>query len=234
MTGLFENANRLGLSLRAALLVPPALALAACAGDQITATNTKKSGIFDKPDWAVSSWESGAKRASGEVKPEDLVDANGLCAGMAPPPPPPAVSMSQSFTSEGPAANPGSDPGPATAPQGGGLPTVSGGVALEMTECQVIRRAGFADRVEIGVNERNERAVTLTIMRGERPGIYRFVSGRLVSIERGPEPPPQPKPVKPAKPAKKPQTAKRAKQAPPANAVQSAPLRPPTQITVGR
>jgi hypothetical protein len=37
---------------------------------------------------------------------------------------------------------------------------------------------------------------------GERPGIYRFVSGRLVGIERGAEPPAPERPTK-KKPAKK-------------------------------
>lgn len=76
-------------------------------------------------------------------------------------------------------------------------------VALEMSECDVVKRAGAPTRVEIGANERNERTATLTYMGGPRPGIYAFVEGRLKSMERGPEPPPQvaKKPAKqPAKP----------------------------------
>jgi hypothetical protein len=80
---------------------------------------------------------------------------------------------------------------------------VPGGIALDMTECDVVRRAGPADDVEIGTNPRGQRTSVLTFMRGERPGIYRFVSGRLTSMERGPEPPPPPPPPK-KKPAKKP------------------------------
>jgi hypothetical protein len=87
----------------------------------------------------------------------------------------------------------------------GGAEIVAGGIALDMSECDVVRRAGPVDNVEIGTTQRGERSAALTYMRGERPGIYRFVNGRLVSIERGPEPPPPPKPEKPKKkPAKKP------------------------------
>lgn len=255
--GMLYNAKIWLRGPRTALFVVPALFLTACAADQIVATNTKSS-VFDKPDWAVSSWDlaGSQKKTAREVKPEELVGADGLCASLAPaqppepapplpsdvaPTPPPVISMSNSFTSEGrsPVA---AAPAPAPGPQSGGAPSLTGGIALDMTECQVVQRAGIiADRVEIGANERNERAVTLTFMRGERPGIYRFVAGRLVSIERGPTPPPEPKPVKQAKPAKKiakPAAPKPADNWPsdpkPSNAVQSAPLREPTKITVGR
>ena len=87
----------------------------------------------------------------------------------------------------------------------GGAEIVAGGIGLGMTECDVVRRAGPVDNVEIGTTPRGERSTVLTYMRGERPGIYRFVNGRLRSVERGPEPPPPPKPEKPKKkPAKKP------------------------------
>ena len=77
------------------------------------------------------------------------------------------------------------------------------GISLQMTECEVVSRAGAPDNIEVGVNERGERAVALTFMRGARPGIYRFAAGRLNSIERGPEPPAPPKPQQ-KPPAKKP------------------------------
>jgi len=73
---------------------------------------------------------------------------------------------------------------------GGGL--VAGGIALQMTECDVVRRAGPVEKIDIGSDERGERAVTLTYLRGPWPGVYRFTGGRLVSIERAPGPPPAP------------------------------------------
>ena len=79
-----------------------------------------------------------------------------------------------------------------------GNPTQQG-IALQMTECEVVQRAGTPENVEVGTNERGERAVTLTYNGGPRPGIYRFSAGRLVAIDRVAAPPPEPsKPKKPA------------------------------------
>jgi hypothetical protein len=91
---------------------------------------------------------------------------------------------------------------------GGGADAANrGGIALEMTECEVVGRAGTPENIEIGTTERGERAVTLTYTGGPRPGIYRFAAGRLFAIERGQEAPPEPaKPKKPP-PAKKPKSA---------------------------
>jgi hypothetical protein len=52
-------------------------------------------------------------------------------------------------------------------------------IALDMSECEVVKRASPADRIDIAVNDRGERAVTLTYADAIRPGIYRFRSGRL-------------------------------------------------------
>ena len=76
------------------------------------------------------------------------------------------------------------------------------GIALAMTECQVVSVAGYTDRVEISANERGERVVTLTYLSGDRPGIYRFRSGRLVNMERIAEAPQPKKPQRAAKQAK--------------------------------
>jgi len=81
-----------------------------------------------------------------------------------------------------------------------------GGIALEMTECEVVSRAGTPENVELGTTDRGERSVTLTYTGGPRPGIYRFTGGRLSAIERGQEPPPEPPKAK-KPPAKKPKSA---------------------------
>jgi hypothetical protein len=89
---------------------------------------------------------------------------------------------------------------------GAGPDALRGGIALEMTECEVVGRAGPPENVELGTNERGERSVTLTYTGGPRPGIYRFSGGRLFAIERGQEPAPEPpRPKKP--PPKKPKSA---------------------------
>jgi hypothetical protein len=82
-----------------------------------------------------------------------------------------------------------------------GAAAVAGGIALQMTECDVVRRAGPVEHFESGVTPRGERSVVLTYMRGPWPGIYRFAGGRLVSVEKAPLPP---APEKPQKPNRKP------------------------------
>jgi hypothetical protein len=56
-------------------------------------------------------------------------------------------------------------------------------ISLGMTECDVARRAGAPDKIEIGTGERGEPLLVMTYARGERPRIYRFAAGRLVAIE---------------------------------------------------
>jgi hypothetical protein len=111
------------------------------------------------------------------VTAADLVDANGSCAGAA----------------------------PLATESGEGVPMIPAAISLEMTECDVVKRAGIAEKVDIGANANRERTATLTYINGQRPGIYNFTGGRLSSMDRAPEPvAPPPKPgKKPAKPAKR-------------------------------
>ena len=172
------------------LCAAAALMLAACAatptdGPAPAVTSTAKlSDVFATPDWAKFTGASNRPLVQRTVTPDDLISAEGRCAGA----PEQASAM---------AATDGNAPGTtAEALQGqGALPTVSGGIALAMTECQVAQRAGTPERVEIG-SEGTERTVVLTYMQGQWPGIYRFRSGRLASIERVEAPPPvKPKPA---------------------------------------
>ena len=100
------------------------------------------------------------------------------------------------------AATTGSAPPPdRLVPEGRGTmraPTMSaqpllGGIALGMTECQVVRRAGTPSNVTIGSAGKGERKVVLSYLGGEWPGIYQFRSGRLKVIEATPQ---QAKPAK--------------------------------------
>ena len=85
----------------------------------------------------------------------------------------------------------------AAAAEGGSEPKVAGAVALQMSECAVVRVLGAPEKVDIGANERGERLSKLLYSRGARPGLYSFTAGQLTEIERVAEPPP-PKPQKPA------------------------------------
>ena len=113
------------------------------------------------------------------VTAADLVDADGRCSAAA-------------------GVDPNALPPDAT--------TLPGGVTLEMTECEVVQRAGAPQNVDVGASETGERAVSLTIVGGPRPGIYHFVGGRLKTMDRAAEPAPPPKPTKRAAKPKK-QTA---------------------------
>jgi hypothetical protein len=75
---------------------------------------------------------------------------------------------------------------------------VGSGIALEMSECDVIERAGPPANMDVGANRRGERTVVMTYAQGERAGIYRFQAGRLKSVERVAQP------EAPARPGKKP------------------------------
>jgi hypothetical protein len=77
------------------------------------------------------------------------------------------------------------------------MPQVAGGIALGMTECQTVQRAGIPTSVAISAGDKGERRAVLTFLSGPWPGIYTFDDGRLKVIDRAPE---QPKPaVGPAK-----------------------------------
>jgi hypothetical protein len=109
------------------------------------------------------------------ITPEDLISADGQCPGMAPSG---ADANALSDAAVGPAAKPGI-------------------VALGHTECDVARGIGVPDSVNLSNDPSGRRVALVTWSRGPRAGIYTFTSGRLSSIERGPEAAPQPKTAKP-------------------------------------
>ena len=113
------------------------------------------------------------------VMADDLISADGQCPGMAPPGAPAAANALTDGAVAAPTARPGA-------------------VALLHTECDVARGIGAApDNVSLSNNGRGDRLAVLTYSHGPRPGIYTFTSGRLTSVERGPEPVDQPKTAKP-------------------------------------
>jgi hypothetical protein len=134
----------------------------------------KPETLLRKPDWATFS---GGKNEFDlrPVTAADLVDSQGQC-------------------------NSGSgQQGAATEGTNTSTPAL-GGIALQMTECEVVRRAGRADKVDF--EEGGERVVVLTYLRGLAPGVYRFRGGRLGSVDRLATPPPAPaKSAAPKKPA---------------------------------
>jgi len=183
--------------------------------DYFTVPDFKKPQLtFTRPDWNFAAKDDYRDRP---VEATDLVGPDGRCPGDAvaapivaePPQAAPIATRALYFTAGPQADRP--EPIPqtlGTPPPTTGVPIVRG-VALGMTECEVVHTIGVSDHLEVSANERGQRAVMITYLRGERPGIYRFVGGRLVSIERTPAPPTPPKPDKKTakKPSKKPSSS---------------------------
>ncbi len=177
----------------------------------------KPVNMLAKPDWARPSNNSVNLGPQGAVAPEEMVSADGQCAAPTAaiaqasepaPAQPPAAADRPVGSAAGdlagapmpPATRATADPGLQRLEPANAGPAVSGGIALGMTECQAVQRAGSPNNVAIGAGERGERKVVLTYLSGPWPGIYTFNDGRLKIIDRAPE---QPKPAKTA-PKKKP------------------------------
>lgn len=155
---------------RLAILTAALTALANCAAPDTTQGTGKLSDVFATPEWAkfANSKPTAQQRA---ITPDDLVSADGRCTAA------PDVVTAQATPEGGQETTSDALSGQGT------LPTVQGGIALSMTECQVVQRTGFPDRVDIGA-EGTTRVATVTVTHGSSPGLYRFRGGRLVSIER--------------------------------------------------
>jgi hypothetical protein len=118
------------------------------------------------PGYTYSSL--GDARVDRPITANDLVDANGACPNYAPPAPPPSASAGG---------------GEGTPPQDGAALS-GGGVALGMSECDVVTRLGQATAVNFGTAPNGSRDVVLTYRAGPRPGTYRFANGRLLEMGR--------------------------------------------------
>ena len=178
-----RDKNRHRKRLLALLLFAPVMA--GCSGT----SDFSASDLMSKDaEWFSRSGRLFIRSVSIETPPlspdkpvtsEDLVSADGLCPGMAPP--------------AGPAGANALADGAAGAP----APTTTGTVALGHTECDVVRGIGAPDSVNLSNNPRGDRVAVINYSKGQRAGIYSFTAGRLTSIERGPEPVAQPKIAKP-------------------------------------
>jgi hypothetical protein len=178
---------------------------------------SKPADIFAKPSWARVTGDDNNVRLNprGAVAPEELVSADGRCGAPAvaeapavpaaapPPPTPPADrpvgTMAGDLASAPMPATARAAANPKAVPQDqqGGGPAAIGGVALGMTECDVVRRAGLPGNINISAGDKGERKVVLTYLTGTWPAIYTFDAGRLKIVDRVPVP------ETPAKPAKK-------------------------------
>jgi hypothetical protein len=147
---------------------------------------SKPVDIFAKPDWARPNTGRVSLGPQGPVGPEDLVSADGQCAS-------PAATAQAVESPPTQTAAPADTDQQKVEPT---MPQVAGGIALGMTECQTVQRAGIPSNVAISAGDKGERRAVLTFLSGPWPGIYTFADGRLKVIDRAPE---QPKPAAPAK-----------------------------------
>jgi hypothetical protein len=136
------------------------------------------------------------------ITANDMIDASGAC---------PASAT---------AARPSPPQQVATANPDGGTPLsadvanlIGGGIAIGMSECDVVGRLGRPTGINFAKNPNGYRSLVLTYNGGPRPGVYRFGAGRLTEMDRVEGPPPPPETAKkkiakkkPAKP-KDPSTA---------------------------
>ncbi len=134
------------------------------------------------------------------ITANDLVNGNGSC----PAPPVP----------QAPTPAPGSPAAAPLAPAADTASLLGGGIAVGMSECDVVFRAGQPSAVQIGRMPNGDRTAVLTFNAGPRAGVYRFESGALREMDSVPmaAAPPQtakkkaaksPKATKPNKPQKK-------------------------------
>ena len=195
---------------------------------------SKPVAMFAKPDWARPVTTGVNLGPQGPVGAEDMVSADGRCAvpaaatAQAAEPSPattePAPSADHAVGTVAGSQTPAAIPA-ATTPNSGlqrlepaaGPPPVAGGIALGMTECQAVQRAGTPTNVAISADQKGERKVVITYLSGPWPGIYTFAGGRLSVVERAPE---QPKPAAPKKTPKKKTPPKTASQEFKRNSVQ--------------
>ena len=174
--------------LLALLLFAPLVAGCSGASDMFSSDLLSKDAEwFSRPGRLfIRNIEAPPLSPNKPVTAEDLVTAEGFCAGMAPPGNPTDANA----LTEGAAAGPV-------------VPSTTGTVALGHTECDVVRGIGAPASVNLSNNGRGDRVAVVTYLQGQRAGIYTFTAGRLTSIERGPEPVAQPKTAK-SKAKKKP------------------------------
>ncbi len=154
----------------AAAAAAVSLMLGACSMDRLADYTPR---LPDFRNFEFSPYSKASSMAPSMTRrvatPADYINADGSCAGVSP---------------ENAAAE-------QTQQQ------IQAGVALEMTECAVVRVLGVPQQIDVGANERGDRAVKMLYNQGERRGLYHFTAGQLTLIERIDEPPPPPKPQKP-------------------------------------
>jgi hypothetical protein len=172
-----------------------AIALSGCANVEVE----NKDAWFSKP-FQIASKKGGftfselqeSKVRAQPITASDLIAANGSC---------PAPAAQQA------AASAPVDPSGGAPPATDTSALLGGGIALGMSECDVVFRAGAPSDTQIDQTN-HDRTTVLTFNSGPHPGIYHFRGGALMEIERGQITPPTQTAKK--KPVTSPKTNKQA------------------------
>jgi hypothetical protein len=144
---------------------------------------------------------SETKKDQRPITANDLVNGNGSCPAPAPP-----IAAAPAAPAPVPGSAAAAPPAaPLGAPTADPSSLLGGGVALGMSECDLVYRSGQPSSVQIGSAPNGDRTATLTFQSGPHPGIYRFLRGSLTEMDRVAQAsaPPQVAKKKPAKPQKK-------------------------------
>ena len=116
----------------------------------------------------------GDTRRDRPISANDLVDNNGSC-------PRPVAASAPAPTAQDNTGTGGND----------AAALLGAGVAIGMSECDVVQRLGQPNSVNLGTNPNGLRGAILTYSGGSRPGLYRFEAGRLTEMDRVEQPPAQ-------------------------------------------
>ncbi|MGB3743984.1 MAG: hypothetical protein WBD11_05550 [Xanthobacteraceae bacterium] len=130
--------------------------------------------VSRKGGYTFSELQETKERARA-ITANDLVDGNGSC---------PAPQVSQQAPQQAPAAAAAANQAPGVPPAADTNSLLGGGVALGMSECDVVFRAGSPSAVQVGKGPNGDRTAVLTFNSGPRPGIYHFAGGALTEVER--------------------------------------------------
>jgi hypothetical protein len=125
----------------------------------------KPLSFSSQPGYTYSSL--GDTRLDRPVTANDLIDANGACPN---------------YVAAAPGAPPNPGEGAPPSPETAAL--LGGGIALGMSECDVVARLGQPTGINPGRNANGLRSLVLTYQTGPRPGVYRFENGRLSEMDR--------------------------------------------------
>jgi hypothetical protein len=177
-----------------------AVALAGCGNsnfDTSAAWFSRPVDLFgSKSSYTYSNLSDTAKQER-PITANDLVDANGACPAAAAQPQPPPQPQAAATNPDGNAAL-----------SADMASLLGGGVAIGMSECDVVGRLGRPTGINFSNNPNGYRSAVITYNNGPRPGVYRFAAGRLAEMDRVDAPPAPPETAKKKIAKKKPAKTK--------------------------